>query len=548
MVRRVWLSLGLVLLGGAMLVTAQLAAAEGGFGFRQGGVFRYGSVGASVQIDPQLAYVSTAWWMEYATAAKLFNYPDRPGAAGTRLVPEVASRYTVSRAGKTWTFFIRNGYRFSDGLPVTAASFKYAIDRVANHDLASPAAPFITDAKGANIVGARAVNGGDAQHVRGVVVKGNRLIVHLARPDATFPTLLAMPFFQATSARLPLNREVTGGYPSAGPYFFRSNKANVITELRRNPYYRGSRPRNLRGVEVRWNLDAETAYQRVRSGALDEGALPAAHVRDVARKYGVNRTRFWVKPSSCLGMLAINRERRLFRNNVALRQALNWAVNRKAYAATVEPYARTPWTHLLPPTFPGSVTARKLQPYLGAPDLRKARRLAADHLRRGKVNIGYRSSSSGTGGAAQAQLLRDTLVRLGMAPGRITLKAFSGADIYDAMGKRNTDLDLGAGMGWCVDYPFDPASVLRALLNPNSLQSGSSTKYDRKLRAALRLKGPARDRALGKIDLEVTKDVAPAVVLNVYNNRYFFSSRVDRRSLVYSNPNTDWSIPALALK
>ena len=52
MVRRVWLSLGLVLLGGAMLVTAQLAAAEGGFGFRQGGAFRSDSVGESVQIDP----------------------------------------------------------------------------------------------------------------------------------------------------------------------------------------------------------------------------------------------------------------------------------------------------------------------------------------------------------------------------------------------------------------------------------------------------------------------------------------------------------------
>ena len=60
-----------------MLAAAQLASA--GFGFRQGGMFRYGSVGASVQIDPQVAYVSTAWWLEYATAAKLFNYPDRAG-------------------------------------------------------------------------------------------------------------------------------------------------------------------------------------------------------------------------------------------------------------------------------------------------------------------------------------------------------------------------------------------------------------------------------------------------------------------------------------
>src|SRR4029450_8278463 len=111
------------------------------------------------------------WWLEHATAAKLFNHPDRPGVAGARLIPEAASRYSVSRDGKTWpvliregpspsrvsrdgktwTFFIRKSFRFSDGLPVTAASFKHAIDRVANHDLASPGAPFITDVNGAHI-------------------------------------------------------------------------------------------------------------------------------------------------------------------------------------------------------------------------------------------------------------------------------------------------------------------------------------------------------------------------------------------------------------
>jgi hypothetical protein len=46
----------------------------------------------------------------------------------------------------------------------------------------------------------------------------------------------------------------------------------------------------------------------------------------------------------------------------------------------------------------------------------------------------------------------------------------------------------------------------------------------------------------------VTTRLAPAVVLGAYNNRYFFSSRVDPRSLVYQNVYTDWSIPALALK
>lgn len=528
-----------------MLAAAQLASA--GFGFRQGGVFRYGSVGASVQIDPQVAYVSTAWWLEYATAAKLFNYPDRAGQAGTRLAPEVASGYTVSRDGRTWTFFVRKGFHFSDGLPVTAASFKYAIDRVANHDLASPGAPFITDQNGANIVGAAAVNAGRVQHVRGVVVKGNRLIVHLTRPDPTLPRLLAMPFFQATSARLPLNREVTGAYPSAGPYFFSRNDPNVLTQLRRNPYYRGVRAPNLRGLDVRWNLNEESAYRQVQVGSLDEGPLPAAHVGEVAKAYGVNRTRFWARPTSCLSFLAINEDRPLFKNNVALRRALSWAVNRKAYAAAPGAYLMTPWSHLLPPTAPGSVTAPKEQPFRGAPNLAKARRLAAGHLRRGRINIGYRSS--GTVGTPQARLLRADLVKLGVDPARIRLKGYSGADLYDVMGKRRTDLDLGVGTGWCATTsPIDPASLVREALGSSNLFGIDSAKYSRRLRKALRLKGEAQYRALGKLDVDLMKDLAPTIVLGVYNNRYFFSSRVNPRSLVYQNVYTDWSIPRLALR
>ena len=543
--RRLVFSLGLLAVGAAMLAAAQLASA--GFGFRQGGIFRVGFSGASEQVDPQLAYVSTAWWLEYATAAKLVNYEDRAGRPGTRLVPEVASRYSVSRDGRTWTFLIRKGFRFSDGLPVTAASFKHAIDRVANHDLASPGAQFITDPHGATIVGAREVSDGRSQHVRGVAAKGNRLVIHLARRDPAFLSKLAMPFFQATSARLPLGREVTGAYPSAGPYFFSRNGPDALTQLRRNPYYRGARTHNLRGLDVRWNLGEESAYQQVQAGSLDEGPLPTAHVREVAKAYGVNRTRFWKKPTSCLSFLAINDDRPLFRNNVALRRALSWVVNRKAYARASGPYALTPWSHLLPPTSPGSVTPTRLQPYRGAPELGKARRLAAGHLRRGRINIGYRSS--GTIGAPQARLLRADLVKLGVDPARVRLKAYGGAEIYDAMGKRNSDLDLGVGMGWCANTsPVDPASLIRAALESSSLFGIDNAKFTRRLRAALKLEGQAHYRALGKLDVDLMQNLAPTVVLGVYNNRYFFSSRVDPRSLVYQNVYADWSIPRLALK
>src|SRR6266566_3032352 len=191
MPRRLWLSVGMLAAGAGLLATARLAGASP----PSSGIFRVGSTGASVQIDPQLAYITTAWWLEYATAAKLYNWSDR----GTRLVPEVASRVAVSNRGRTYTFLLRQGFRFSDGSPVTAKSFAYAIDRVANHDLASPGAQFITDSSGAQIVGAQEVNDGLAQHVSGVIANGEKLtILLLVKADPSFLEKLTMPFFQAT--------------------------------------------------------------------------------------------------------------------------------------------------------------------------------------------------------------------------------------------------------------------------------------------------------------------------------------------------------------
>src|SRR5436189_5361467 len=101
-------------------------------------------------------------------------------------MPEVASGFKVSRGGRTYTFFFRKGFRFSDGAPVTARNFAYAIDRAANHDLASPGGAFISGTPGPDIVGARAVIEGLADHVSGVIAKRDRLVIHLGRRDPTF--------------------------------------------------------------------------------------------------------------------------------------------------------------------------------------------------------------------------------------------------------------------------------------------------------------------------------------------------------------------------
>jgi ABC-type oligopeptide transport system substrate-binding subunit len=544
--------------GASLLVAASFASASQGstHAFKKGGIWRYGTTGASVQVDPQLAYVTTAWWIEYATAAKLYNYPDKQGPAGSKLVPEVASKFTVSGNGRVYTFTIRKGFTFSDGTKVTAKNFKRAIDRTANKALASPGAPFITDPNGTNIVGALAVNSGKATSVRGVTAKGNKLIIRLTKPDGTFMAKITMPFFQATSTKLPLTKEVVNvtrtNMPSAGPYFMTRNDPDKLTQLRRNPFWKKgpgrNRPRNLSGVDIQWNLNEQTAFNQTLANQLDEGPLPAAEVQGVAKKYGVNKTRFWTKPINCTGYLPFNTSRSLFGGNVNLRKAINYAINRKDYVSQAGPYAGQPWTHIFNPGVPGwkNVTIYKQ-------NLKTAKKLAKGHFKSGNINVGFRSS--GTINPAQAQIVRRDLIRLGFNAGKINMKPFSGADLYDAMGKRNTDLDMGVSMGWCSDYP-DPYDWINILLYGPSIQAENNVNYsyfndpkwNRKMAAAARLVGPKRLKVYGQLDLAIMEQAAPMAIERTYNNRYIFSNRVNPKSLVYQGIYQDFSIPALALK
>lgn len=558
--RRLWLSVAMLATGASLLVAASLASAAGStHALKQGGVYRIGTTGASVQVDPQVAYVTTAWSLEYATAAKLYNYPDKAGPAGAKLVPEVASNFKVSNGGKVYTFTLRPGFRFSDGKPVTASSFKYAINRVANKELNSPGAAFITDPNGTNIVGAQAVNSGNGTNVSGVIAKGNKLTIKLTKPDGTFMAKITMPFFQATSTKLPLTKEVVnvngaGDLPSAGPYTYTRNDVNQLTSIRKNKYYKNgpgrTRPHNLSGVDIQWNLNEQTAYTQTLANQLDEGPIPAAEVQNVRNRFGVNKGRYWHLPVNCTGYLPMNMARPLFGSNTKLRQAVSYAVARKDYVDQAGLDAGDPWSHMLNPGVPGWL---KTQPYpTKAPNIAKARSLAGNVS--GKdINVWYRSS--GTVNPAQAQIIKRDLIRMGFAENNIHMKGLSGAQIYDAMGVKGNDADIGLNMGWCSDYP-DPYDWLNILFYGGNIQDENNVTYsymnipawNKKLEKAAKLTGPKRLTTYGKLDIDMMKQVAPAAATRTYDSRYLLSNRVNTKSLIYQGIYQDWDWAALALK
>jgi oligopeptide transport system substrate-binding protein len=366
-----------------------------------------------------------------------------------------------------------------------------------------------------------------------------------------------MPFFQATSTKLPLTKEVSsvngpGDLPSAGPYVMTRNDVNQLTSLRQNPNWHAgpgrNRPRNLTGLDLQWNLNEQTAFNQTKANQLDEGPLPAAEVQGVASQYGVNKSRFWTKPVNCTGYLPMNTANNLFKSNLKLRQAVNYAVTRSTYTAQAGPYAGQPWTHIFNPGVPGwrnTTIYRK--------NLTKAKQLAAGHMKDGKITVYFRSS--GTTNPAQAQIVKDDLRNLGFSDNNITMKGFSGANIYDAMGKRGNDADMGVSMGWCSDYP-DPYDWLNILLYGPSIQDENNVNYsyfnnptwNRRMANAAKLVGPKRLKVYGQMDLDIMQKAAPMAIERTYNNRYFFSNRVDTKGLVYQGIYQDWSIPAMALK
>jgi len=195
--------------GASLLVAASFASASGASpSIHKGGTLKIGTTGNLDSVDPAIAYGTTSWWFEFSTRANLYTYPDRAGAAGGKLIPEVAKGFTVSKNGRVYTFHLKSGYRFSDGAKVTAKNFAYAIKRATNKELNSPAGPFIKDKSAVNIAGVKA--------------SGLTLKITLKRADPNLITVMAMPFFQAASLKLPLTKEVLNvknksDLPTAGP-------------------------------------------------------------------------------------------------------------------------------------------------------------------------------------------------------------------------------------------------------------------------------------------------------------------------------------------
>ena len=286
----------------SLLAVAVLPGAQGSTGAREGGIFRISFQGSSSlqafdHVDPALAYTRESWALLDTVCARLMRYRDRPPPQGYQLVPEVAAAPpAVSHGGRTWTFRLRAGFRFSDGRPVRADAFAQAIYRTMAPGVDSPAYTYTRA-----IVGAEDVHAGRAARASGVVARGRTLAVTFTRPVGEFDAWTTMPFFCAVPPTLPPDAEGVRRFPGAGPYVVQEYRPDERITIRRNRYYGGDRVHHVDGFDVDLHANsAEEVLDRIEAGRADWGyTLPQAAFlpgRRLIDKYGINYSRFWVMP------------------------------------------------------------------------------------------------------------------------------------------------------------------------------------------------------------------------------------------------------------
>jgi peptide/nickel transport system substrate-binding protein len=523
------------------------SSSVGARGLRDGGMFRIATDGQQfTTADPALLSAPLPSVIMRATCGRLMRNADLPLPAGFRIVPDLAVGFPlITSGGRKYTFTIRNGLRFSTGAPVTADDFAFTLNRILN-----PAFKALDAAALAEIVGARDVIDGKALRASGIVVQGNKLTISLVQPDGGFIARMAGLDSCVLPSTLPLDPEgVKAPVPSAGPYFISQFVPGQELVLERNRFYSGDRPHHVDGFVVDLTADLSQVAGAVERGQYDYALLGTpefgAQTDQLKKRYGVNKSRFFVYPAAFLRSFVINTAGPLFKDNVPLRQAVNFAVDRKALQRPLGTIAGTLTDQYLPPGLPAYRNAT-IYP-LRAADLVRARALAKGHTRSGKAVLYLPSLPTAI---TQGQVLKADLAKIGLD---VAIQVFPPPILFQKLATRGEPFDLAwAGFLTGPDLATPDPSSLNALFDGRTIgKPGSfnfsgfnSPRYNLLLERAARLPiGPKRDLTYGALDVDLARNAAPLIAYSDDNALTLVSART---GCVIANPYLD--LAAVCLK
>jgi peptide/nickel transport system substrate-binding protein len=494
-------------------------------------------------MDPQISYTAEGWTAMRPVYVPLLTYKPASEEEGAEIIPGLAKELPkVTNGGKTYTLFLREGLKYSNGEPIKPGDFKFAVERCFLTN--SGGSPFYTDIVGAEKF-AKTKKGG----ISGIKTneKTGEIVINLEQPSGTFPNVLALMFVAPVPQNTPNEDQSASPPPASGPYFISQSQPGRGWTYERNPYWAKDNGKQMTElpsghvdkIEIEVNRNQSTQVNDIESGKLNWIFDPPPTDRYQAVKEQFEGTQFKLEPTISTYYFWMNQTQEPF-NNQKVREAVNYAVDPAAleriYTGQI-----VGTQQILPPGMPGY---KKIELY--PHDLAKAKELIAQSGVKDKEVTVWTDSESPNNDAGT--YYAGVLNEIGL---KAELKILNPDNYFTVIGNTSTpNLDTGFA-DWFEDFPH-PNDFFDILLNGESIQSTNNQNFSQKNNPALNEKintlaeeqlGPQQEKEYSELDEEFMKEATWAP----YGTRtlsLFVSENINLETAIW-NPTFETELTSL---
>jgi nickel transport system substrate-binding protein len=370
-----------------------------------------------------------------------------------KVVPALAERWEISSDGKEYTFYLRKGNVFSDGTPVNAAIVKKNFDAVLKHR-------------------DRHNWMETANQLREVVVVDDttvKLLFDAPFSGALQELSLARPFRVGADAIFLPSGDTAEGIAEvvgSGMWVLKEQVEGQYLKLERNETYWGAKPQ-FRYLEIRIIPDINTAGNSLKAGEIsliyDLEAQMTGDVFNDLKNAGLQTVSS--EPVNTNSLL-LNSEHG-FTRELAVRKALNHAVDKKSIADNIFYGLQIPADTLMPASTP--YCDIPLTPYTYDPvkavalleEVGWKLEAGSQYRRKNGQELVLRYTYLGDNESARTmgEVLQNQFSKIGV---RMEMVSQDAQTLYENQHTGNFEILLGESWG----DPFDPHSYFSAMRNP----------------------------------------------------------------------------------
>ena len=505
---------------------------SGGEG-KQGGTLNITYASFPDYMDPQLSYTQEGWSAMGEVYIPLLTYEHGEGSKGAEVIPGLAKEMPkISNGGKTYTLFLRPGLKYSNGEPVKASDFPYAVERM--FKVNSGGSTFYT-----SIVGAEKFAKTKQGSIPGIKTndKTGEIQIELEKPRGTFANELGLMFVAPVPKGTPNEDLSASPPPGTGPYMITKSQPGRGWEVARNPYWEKANSNAMPdyptglidGAKVTIVRNPQTQVNDIEQGKYDYMENPPPADRYTEVKENFEGTQFRVEPTISTYYFWMNTQEPPF-DDAKVRQAVNYAVDpaalERVYSGQIKGTQQ-----ILPPGMPGY---EKLELY--PHDMEKAKELLKE-ANPSDMDITVWTDTESPNNEA-GEYYEGVLKELGF---NTKLKILNADNYFTVIGNQSTpDLDTGFS-DWFQDYPH-PNDFFEPLLAGESIQPTNNQNFgnfnDPEVNKEIaklgeEQLGSEQEAAYTELDKEVMEE-APWAPYGTRTLSTFVSSAINLENVIYS--------------